>query len=75
MRFFYLIVLLALLAAVGIFAVQNEDSVSIKYLDQTIAYPLALVVGVAYLLGMVSGWTVVGIFKRSFQWVTERRER
>jgi uncharacterized integral membrane protein len=75
MRFFYLIVLLALLAAVGIFAVQNQVSVSIKYLDETITYSLALVVGVAYLLGMVSGWTVVGIIKRSFQRVTERRER
>jgi hypothetical protein len=33
---------------------------------------MSLIIAVVYLLGMVSGWTVVGFLKRSIKRVTER---
>jgi putative membrane protein len=71
-RFVYFLLLVVVVAVVAVFAVQNQEAVTIKYLDQEVSYSLALVVGAVYLLGMVSGWTVVGILKRSLQRVTER---
>jgi uncharacterized membrane protein YciS (DUF1049 family) len=72
MRLFYLLLLAIMLAAVGIFAYQNDGGVTVRYLDRSVSYPLAWVVGASYLLGMLSGWTVVGLFRRSLQRVTER---
>lgn len=74
MRLIYLILLLLFVGAVCVFAFQNKDDVTIRYLDRSESYPLAAVVGVVYGLGMFTGWTVVGLVKRSFQRATERRD-
>jgi putative membrane protein len=72
MRFFYFLLLVIFLGAVAVFAVQNKDPITVKYLDREASYPLAAIVGAAYVLGMLSGWTVVGMVRRSFRRVTER---
>ncbi len=74
MKGFYLVLLLLFVAAVGIFAFQNGDDVTIKYFNQNQALPLPALVGAVYLLGMLTGWTVVGLVKKSVQRVTERRD-
>jgi lipopolysaccharide assembly protein A len=71
MRFVYALLLLIFVGAVAVFAVQNQEPVTLKYLDQGVSCSLAVLVGAVYLLGMVSGWTVVGIVQRSFKRVTE----
>ena len=62
------------LAAVGVFAVQNHETVTLQYLDRSATCSLPLLVGIVYLLGMVSGWTVIGLLRRSLQKVTEHGE-
>jgi putative membrane protein len=74
MRFVYLLILLIVVAAVVIFAVQNNETVTLQYLDRSVSSSLPLLIAAVYLLGMVSGWTVVGFLKRSLQRVTERRQ-
>jgi lipopolysaccharide assembly protein A len=71
MRLVYCCILLILLTAVLVFAVQNNQAVTLRYLDRNFSCSLALLIAVVYLLGMVSGWTVVGYLKRSLQRVTE----
>jgi uncharacterized integral membrane protein len=73
MRLFFFLVLLVLLAAVGIFAYENDDKVQIWFLNYSLTASLALIIGAAYVLGMLSGWSVVGFLKRSFERVTERQ--
>jgi uncharacterized integral membrane protein len=73
MRWFYLFILLVILAAVAVFAVQNDGDVKLRFWDRELTTPLAILVGAVYLLGMLSGWTVVGFLKRTVQRVTERR--
>lgn len=74
MRLVYLLFLLLALAAVIVFAVQNNEAVTLLYLDRSITCALPLLVGVVYLLGMVSGWTVLGLLRLSLRGATERRE-
>jgi uncharacterized membrane protein YciS (DUF1049 family) len=74
MRIVYLFILLLTLAAVIVFAVQNNETITLRYLDRSTTCSLPLLVAVVYLLGMVSGWTVIGLVRRSLQRVTERRE-
>ena len=72
MRVIYLLVLLLLLGVVGTFAVQNRELISLRFLDWSIACPGSLLIAIAYLLGMLSGWTVLGFLQRSMHQVMDR---
>jgi uncharacterized membrane protein YciS (DUF1049 family) len=73
MRFVYLIILLVILAAIVLFAVQNNEEVTLRYFGQSLSSRLPVLIAVVYVLGMLTGWTVVGFLQRSFRRVTERR--
>jgi lipopolysaccharide assembly protein A len=70
MRLIYFLFLVVFVAAVGTFVVQNDHRESVLFLNQTreMSFPV-LVLG-AYVLGMLSGWTVVGMLRRSLRHVT-----
>jgi uncharacterized integral membrane protein len=71
MRYVYLVLLVLLLAAIGIFAFQNTDTVPVKVYRHSIEQPMAVVLAAVYVLGMLTGWTVVGFVKRSIRRVTQ----
>jgi putative membrane protein len=73
MRVVYAFVLVVIVAAVVIFAWQNHEDVTLRFLEWKVSYPMALFIAVVYVLGMVSGWSVFGFLKRSIQRVAERR--
>lgn len=73
MRTFYFLILLLVCAAITVFALQNNEGVTLRYLDRSVSTTLPLLILAVYLLGMVSGWTVVGFFNRSLRRVTQRR--
>ncbi len=75
MRFVYFLILLCFLAAIGVFAYQNDEMVSLTFLQQHVALRMSLLLIGVYVFGMLSGWTVVGFIKRSFERVTERDSR
>jgi uncharacterized integral membrane protein len=75
MRAICFILLLLLLAAIGVFAYQNRDAVTIHYLRESISIPLALLIGGVYVAGMLTGWTVVGVLRRSIERVAESPRR
>jgi uncharacterized integral membrane protein len=72
MRFLQAIVFLAFLGAVGLFAVQNTDAITVKFWTWTYTGPAALLAIATYVLGMLSGWTVVAFVRRSLRRVGER---
>jgi uncharacterized integral membrane protein len=72
MRLFYFILLLLFAGALVAFCVQNQEPVSIKFLEWNLSYPLSAYLVAAYVLGMFSGWTVVGMIRRSLRRVSER---
>jgi putative membrane protein len=73
MRVIYTLILLVFLGATAIFALQNRAPVTIQYLDRSVSCELSLVIGVTYLLGMLTGWTIVGLLRRSIHRVSEQR--
>ncbi len=74
MRFLYLLIPLLALVAVVVFAVQNNETVTLQCLDRSITCALSVLVATVYLLGMVSGWTVMGLLSHSLRRATERDE-
>jgi uncharacterized integral membrane protein len=65
MRFLQALIFLAFLVAVGIFAAQNTDVLTFHFLRWDVTGPVALLSIVIYLLGMLSGWTIVSFTMRS----------
>jgi uncharacterized integral membrane protein len=72
MRLIQAMLLLAFLGAIIVFALQNTQVVTVRFLNWSADAPLAFASVAVYLLGMLSGWTVVGFMRRSIRDVTER---
>ena len=71
MRVLCLLFLVAFAGAVVAFAYFNRGEVSVQFLGWSLNTTLAVVAGASYLLGMFSGWAVVGMLRRSLRRVTE----
>jgi uncharacterized integral membrane protein len=71
MRWLYLLFLVAFVAAVGLFVFQNQQMMSLTFGQWTFDANVALVTIAAYVLGMLSGWSVVGLVRRSVARITE----
>jgi putative membrane protein len=71
MRIVYGFILLVLLTAVGVFAVQNRGDVTLNYLDRQLTTNLALLIAATYVVGMITGWTVLGFVRRSIHRVSQ----
>jgi hypothetical protein len=70
MRFLCFVFLVLFAGAVAAFAYYNQQELTLQFLDWTITSSVATVIGVAYLLGMLSGWSVWGILRRSLREVS-----
>jgi uncharacterized integral membrane protein len=73
MRVVYAFALVVILAAVVVFAWQNDERAALRFLHWSVSLPMALFIAIVYVLGMVSGWSVFGFLKRSIQRVAERK--
>jgi hypothetical protein len=76
MRVFSFLFLVLFVAALGLFAYQNNHTVDVTYrvpnvfdVSRQISFPLLALA--LYLLGMLTGWAVVGILRRSWRRVAE----
>jgi len=70
MRYFQALVFLTFVFAIGVFAVQNRDVITVNFLSWSLSQPVAILGVVVYALGMLSGWTVVAFLRRSFRGAT-----
>jgi putative membrane protein len=75
MRWVYLGFLVAVCLAIIVFAVQNRDDVTLTVYGWTITGPAVLVLGVTYVIGMLTGWSVVGVLRRTIKRATEAPQR
>jgi lipopolysaccharide assembly protein A len=76
MRYVWFLIFVIILAIIGVFAFENNNPVAINYLDQSLSVqsihlPMSVLIGATYVLGMLTGWAVIGFLKRTVQHVTE----
>jgi lipopolysaccharide assembly protein A len=67
MRWIHLTVMVLFVAATALFAVQNFEIVTMSFLGFSARAPMALLVAIVYLLGMVTGGSLLALLRRSFQ--------
>jgi uncharacterized membrane protein YciS (DUF1049 family) len=75
MRFLCFLVLAAIAAVIIIFAAQNRQDVTLTFYNYTLTINVSLLIAAAYVLGMLSGWSVVGMLRRSFVRVIDTPRR
>jgi 4-hydroxybenzoate polyprenyltransferase len=71
MRLFYFVFLLVFGGAAGLLAYENQQDVHLTFFNKEVTTTVPILVGLTYLAGMLSGWTVVGIVRRSLNRVLE----
>jgi uncharacterized integral membrane protein len=67
MRWIYLAVIILIVAATIIFALQNFEIVTMSFLGFNARVPLAVLVGVVYLLGAATGGSLFALLRRSYE--------
>ena len=67
MRWIYLAVIILVAATKIIFALQNLEIVTMSFLGSNARLPLALLVGVVYLLGAATGGSLFALLRRSYE--------
>ena len=67
MRWVNIGVIVALVAVIVIFALQNLEIVTMSFLGINARVPLALLVAVAYLLGAATGGSLFALLRRSYE--------
>ena len=72
MRLIYFIILLAFTGAAALLAYENQHEVVLTIFNTNATTSVPVLVGLAYLAGMLSGWTVVGLVRRSLHKILER---
>ena len=65
MRWIHLAIIIVFVAVVIIFAAQNLDSVTIIFLSSSIRAPIALVTTAVYILGAITGSSLLALIRRS----------
>ena len=67
MRWIYLAVIILIAAAAIIFALQNFEIVTMSFLGFNARVPLAVLVGVVYILGTATGGSLFALLRRSYE--------
>jgi putative membrane protein len=65
MRWLNIIIVVLFALATAIFALQNLQTVTLAFLGFSVGVPLALLVVVIYVLGMVTGGSLFALLRRS----------
>lgn len=65
MRWLHLIIVVLFALGIAIFAFQNLQTVTLAFLGFSIGAPLALLVVIIYVLGMVTGGSLFALIRRS----------
>jgi uncharacterized integral membrane protein len=67
MRWVHIIIVVLFVAAIAVFALQNLHAVTMSFLGFSVRAPLAVMVAVVYLLGMVTGGSLWALLRRSIE--------
>ena len=70
MRSIQAVIFLAFVVTIGIFAVQNRDVITVNFLAWNLSQSVAIVSVAVYILGMLSGWTVLSFARGTFRRAT-----
>ncbi len=77
MRYVWMALLIVILVVFAAFAVFNLQPIEIRFpfIETSLKAPAFLVMIVIYILGMISGWGLLGFLRSSIQRASKRDDR
>ncbi|HEY7308907.1 MAG TPA: hypothetical protein VH643_06010 [Gemmataceae bacterium] len=75
MRFLCLLFLLAVGTVATVFVLQNDQALTLTLFNRGVSAPVSAILGIVYVLGMLTGWSLLGLLRRSFDAATDFRRR
>ena len=75
MRWVCLLFLLAVGAVGFVLFRENDQPLTLTFFDRQVTASVATVLGICYALGMLTGWSLLGLLRRSFAAATDFRRR
>lgn len=72
MRYVYMALIVAVTALVPVFEFQNLQAVTVVLLSMSVTLPLSLLVIIVYLLGMLTGGSVLSLLR---SWIKGARRK
>jgi hypothetical protein len=72
MRFLSFVLLVVVAVGTYLFATENNEPITVQLYNWHWTTRMAVLIGIIYLLGMFSGWFVVGMLRRSMERVVRR---
>lgn len=75
MRWVCLLFLLAVGAAGFFLFRENDQPLTLTFFERQVTASVATVLGITYVLGMLTGWSLLGLLRRSFSAATDFRRR
>jgi hypothetical protein len=75
MRLLCILFLVAVGAAAYILFHENDQLLTLTFFGRQFTAPVATMMGIAYVLGMLTGWSLLGLLRRSFSAATDFRRR
>jgi uncharacterized integral membrane protein len=75
MRVLSFLFLIVFVAAIVVFSVQNNFKIHVNLFGWDFEAAFPLLAAAVYMLGMLTGWAVVGMLRRSWRRVAENTER
>jgi len=64
--------LVAFTGAAVLLAIENQRVVELTVFNKSFTMSISALVGLAYAAGMLSGWTIVGMLRRSLNRITQK---
>ena len=73
MRFIYIALIVLITVAVLLFKVQNLDTVTVSLLSMDFTLPISILIILVYILGMVTGSSLLGLMRSLIRKASPRR--
>jgi putative membrane protein len=67
MRWVFLTVIIVFVLAIVLFAIQNRELVTMSFLGFSVRAPLAVMAVIVYVLGAITGGSLLALLRRSVQ--------
>ena len=73
MRYLHIAMIALFVTVIAIFMLQNLDAATVSFLTVSLTMPLAVLIFLVYVLGMLTGGFAVALLRKSFQGASGRR--
>lgn len=75
MRYLHIALIILFVTVIALFMLQNLDAATVSFLGVRLTMPLAFLIFLVYVLGMLTGGFAVALLRRSFHGASRKKSQ